>query len=291
MCDADVLVHEEDLDRISEVMISLGYDKHKEKDDHGAHIIFYNGKTVVEVHWTLINDSFFSGDKSFFEENLWKHAMEVEVGGAKTLSLSLEDLALHLCTHMAVHLAYSGFGVRQLLDFVLLVDKRGSEIDWKCFLYKSKLCGVYRFVIAIFMICNKLFGMEIPKYIDKQEKLEEEYIELLIDEILASGVHGKRNEDMMFASEFAFNQGKGATDGSFSIFKKFIKLLFPSINDMSDKYSYAKRFKILAPIAWIHHLIQGVLNKDYSFSSKVKIATSTVSVANRRNRLLKELGL
>lgn len=291
MCDADVLVHEEDLDKVTELMISLGYVKSKDEDEHGAHIVFYNGKTVLEVHWTLINDNFFSGNKSFFEENLWKEAMEVEVGGVKTLSLSLEDLAVHLCVHMAVHLAYSGFGIRQLLDLVLLVEKKGDIINWKSFLYKAKICGIYKFSIAIFSICNKLFDMEIPAVIKREEKIDDKYIDLLIEDIFESGVHGKKDKDMVFAAEFAFDQGKGVADGTFSIFKKFMKLLFPPISDMSDKYSYAKKFIILAPIAWIHHLIVGIFNKEYSLNSKVKMATSTVSLANKRNRLLKELGL
>lgn len=62
--------------------------------------------------------------KSFFEKSLWKDAIEVEVRGVKALLLSLEDLAVHLCTHMVVHLAYIGFEIRQLLDLVLLVEKK-----------------------------------------------------------------------------------------------------------------------------------------------------------------------
>ena len=291
MCDADILVHEEDLDKVSELMDSLGYIKYKEKEHHGAHIVFTKGKTVLEVHWTLINDSFFAGDKSFFEENLWKDAIEVEVGGVKTLSLSLEDLAVHLCTHMVVHLAYIGFEIRQLLDLVLLVEKKGDMIDWKSFLYKVKVCGIYKFTIAIFTICNKLFDMDIPNVIAKEEKLKEEYIDLLIEDIFASGVHGKKDSDRIFASEFAFDQGEGAADGYFSILKKFMKLLFPPVNSMSDKYTYAKKCIVLAPIAWIHHLFVGIFNNEYSFSRKVKIATLTVTVANKRNKLLKELDL
>lgn len=44
MCDADILVHEEDLDKVSELIDSLGYIKYKEKDDHRAHIVFTKGK-------------------------------------------------------------------------------------------------------------------------------------------------------------------------------------------------------------------------------------------------------
>ena len=290
MCDADVLVHEEDLDKVSALMVSLGFTKSKEKDDHGAHLVFYKGSTVFEVHWTLINDRFFKGDKSF-ENKLWDDVMEVNVGGVKSLSLGLEDLAVHLCTHMAVHLAYSGFGVRQLTDLVVLVEKKGSEINWRSFIEKTKECGVYRFAMAIFDICNKLFDMEIPEAIKKEKNLKDKYIEMLIEDIFASGVHGKKDKERVFAAEFAFDQGEGAADGTSSIVKKFFKLLFPPVSSMSDKYSYAKKCKICAPIAWIHHLFEGIVNKEYSFSSKVKMATSTVSVANKRNRLLKELEL
>ncbi|MCD2503297.1 nucleotidyltransferase family protein [Clostridium sp. NSJ-145] len=290
MCDADVLVHEEDLEKVSALMISSGFNQIKEKDDHGAHIVFYKGSTVFEVHWTLINDRFFKGDKSF-EDKLWDDAMDVTVGGVKTKSLSLEDLAVHLCTHMAVHLAYSGFGVRQLTDLVVLVEKKGHLIDWKAFLNKSKECGVYTFAIAIFNICNRLFDMEMPKEIKGEKNIKNKYIEQLIQDIFDSGVHGKKSNDRVFAAEFAFDQGEGAADGSVSIIKKFMKLLFPPISQMSDKYNYAKKFILLAPIAWIHHLIEGILNKDYNFSSKMKMATSTVSVANKRNKLLKELEL
>lgn len=290
MCDADVLVHEEDLEKVSALMISLGFNQIKEKDDHGAHIVFYKGSTVFEVHWTLINDRFFKGDKSL-EDKLWDDAMDVTVGGVKTKSLSLEDLAVHLCTHMAVHLAYSGFGVRQLTDLVVLVERKGHLIDWKAFLNKSKECGVYTFAIAIFNICNRLFDMEMPKEIKGEKNIKNKYIEQLIQDIFDSGVHGKKSNDRVFAAEFAFDQGEGAADGSVSIIKKFMKLLFPPISQMSDKYNYAKKFILLAPIAWIHHLIEGILNKDYNFSSKMKMATSTVSVANKRNKLLKELEL
>lgn len=290
MCDADVLVHENDLEKVSSLMISLGFNQIKEKDDHGAHIVFYRGSTIFEVHWTLINDRFFKGDKSF-EDRIWDNTIEVKVGGVKALSLSLDDLAVHLCTHMAVHLAYSGFGVRQLTDLVVLVEKKGSEIDWTSFVSKAKESGVYKFSMAIFTICNKLFDMEIPEAIKKEKKLKDKYINQLIEDIFASGVHGKKDKDRVFANEFAFDQGEGAADSSSSIIKKFVNLLFPPISKMSDKYNYAKKFIILAPVAWIHHLIEGILNKEYSFASKMKMVTSTLYIANKRNKLLRELEL
>lgn len=294
MSDADVLVHKEDLDRVSKMMEELGYTKTKDEDDHGSHIVFIKpGQPVFEVHWTLANKYFFKGDTSW-EDNLWNEIMEVEVGGTKTLSLGIEDLAVHLCIHMAVHLAHKGFGIRQPLDLVLLVEQKGREIDWGRFLGKTKECGIYKFTLAIFILCNRLFDLKLPieiRNIIGKEPVNNKYIELLIEDIFASGVYGNKDETRVFASEFAFDQSEGATEGRISIFKKYMKLLFPPIKDMSEKYYYAKRVKILLPIAWIHHLVAGIFNKDYSFKNKVKMATATISVGSKRNMLLREFEL
>lgn len=294
MSDADVLVHKEDLEKVSEMMIELGYTQTKDEDDHGAHIVFVKpGQPIFEVHWTLANKAFFKGDTSW-EDNLWKEAVGVEVGGTKTLSLGIEDLAVHLCIHMAVHLAHKGFGVRQPLDLVLLVEQKGTEVDWNRFLEKTKQCGIYKFALAAFILCNRLYGMKLPveiRNIVGRTPISNKYIELLIDDIFASGVYGNKDETRVFASEFAFDQSEGAAEGTSSVFKKYMKLLFPHIKDMSEKYDYAKKVKILAPVAWIHHLLVGIFNKDYSIKNKIKMATSTVSVGSKRNVLLRELEL
>ena len=57
-------------------------------------------------------------------------------------------------------------------------------------------------------------------------------------------------------------------------------------DDMSDKYSYAKKVKILAPIAWIHHLFDGVFASEYSFKDKVEFLTKGAAKAANRNKLL-----
>lgn len=284
MSDADVLVHPEDMDRVRNMLTSIGYKEYEDSHEHGAHIIFYRGKTVIEVHWRLTNEEYYNGDTSF-EKYLWENTMKVQVGGVDTLSVGLEDLALHLCVHMAVHLAVHGFGIRQLCDLVLLVENKGDLIDWNSFLDKSKNAGVEKFSLVIFTICNKLFNMDIPKEIQAVTKLENKYVELFIEDIFNNGVGGRRDSSEIFAKEIAFDLKDDANKGS-NIFYKFMRLLFPPIDSMNDKYNYAKEYKVLAPIAWIHHLFQGVSNKEYSLINKIKIVTCTLTVARKRNKLM-----
>ena len=282
MCDADVLVHPHDLNKVELLLTSLGYKKFEESDEHGAHLVFHDHFTVIEVHWRLTNKDYYKGDTSF-EDYLWDSTMKVNVEKTETLSLGLEDLALHLCVHMAVHLACHGFGIRQLCDLVLLVEKQGNDIDWNLFLDKAKISGLEKFCLVIFKICNVLFNMNIPKELYEAEKIKGKYIDIFIDDIFNNGVSGRKDESSIFAKEIAFDS---ESNNNNSVSKRFLNLIFPPLSQMSDKYNYAKKFKVLLPIAWIHHLFEGANNKDYSLKSKIKILTNTIYVAKKRNKLM-----
>lgn len=281
MCDADILVHTHDLRKVESLLISLNYIKIEESDEHGAHLVFYNNNHVIEVHWRLTNKDYYKGNTSF-EDNLWADAKVFNFEGVKVLSLSLEDLALHLCIHMAVHLACHGFGIRQLCDLVLVVEKQGHLINWNLFLEKAKLSGLEKFTLIIFKICNILFNMPIPKELHKAEEIKGKYINIFIDDIFNNGISGKKDESNIFAKEIAFDSDSNNN----SVSKKFLALLFPPISQMNEKYNYAKKYKILLPIAWIHHLFEGINNKDYSLISKIKILTNTIFIAKKRQNLL-----
>ena len=290
MSDADIIVHKDDLERISEILVKMNYKQTKYEDEHGAHIVFNKENSCIEVQWTLLNEDFFKGDRSF-EDSLWDNAMTVKVGEAEALSLSWEDLAVHLCVHMASHFSHKGFGVRQLCDLVLVVEKKAKEIDWIGFNEKIKKCKLEKFTAAIFNVCKKLFNMEIPKELSSIYDINEKTINLVIDDIFESGVFGNKNTDNMFGRELAFDKNTESGSSNIRIMGRFIRLLFPPSNEMNNKYNYAKKYKILVPIAWIHHLIEGLFNKNYNTKNKVRMLFSTISVSTNRSKLLKKLEL
>lgn len=290
MSDADIIVHKEDLEKVSEVLIEMNYTQTKHEDEHGAHIVFNKPNSCIEVHWTLLNEDFFKGDKSF-EENLWNNVIKVKVGETTALSLSWEDLAAHLCIHMASHFSHKGFGVRQLCDLVLVVEKKGYDINWVKFNEKIRMCKLEKFTAAIFNVCQNLFEMRIPKELISIYNINEKVINLVIDDIFEAGVFGNKNTDNMFGRELAFDKEMESGSSGIRIIGRFMRLLFPVINEMNDKYSYAKKYKILAPIAWIHHLIEGMFNKNYNTKNKIGMLFSTITISSNRSKLLKKLEL
>ena len=286
MSDADILVHKDDVEKVKQLLIDMGYIF---LEDHKAshHIALVHHKyPVVELHWNLFKRDGFSNELEHYERLIWKRAIKVNVGETEVLSLSYEDLALHLCMHMAAHLASTGFGVRQLCDLVLLVEKKGEEIDWNSFIMKARMYGFEKFNLIMFLLCKELFYMEVPKELEVKSVNNKKYLSALIDEIFEAGVHGKKEMSNQFATQVAFNFEDKDSNATLGAIKRYFRFIFPRIDDMSDKYSYAKKFKILAPIAWIHHLFAGIFTSEYSFKDKFEFLTKGAATAVNRNKLL-----
>lgn len=286
MNDADILVHEGEVEKVKQLLIDMGY---VYLEDHKAshHIALVHHKyPFIELHWNLFKRDGFSNELEHYERLIWKRAIKVNVGEAEVLSLSYEDLALHLCMHMAAHLAATGFGVRQLCDLVLLVEHKGDEIDWNSFIMKARMYGFEKFSKIIFLLCNKLFNMEVPKEINIKVVNNKKYVSALLNEIFEAGVHGKKEMANQFATQVAFNFQDKDSNATLGAINRYFRFIFPKIDDMSDKYSYAKKVKILTPIAWIHHLFAGVFASEYSFKDKVEFLTKGVAKAVNRNKLL-----
>ena len=273
MCDSDVIIHKSDLERVRKLLLERGF---HEEEDAGHHIAFMKADFNLEIHWTLANETFRKGQECF-QEKIWDDAMKVKVGGVDTLSLSLEDLAI------------SGFGVRQLADLVLLVEHKGNEINWNEFREKAEKSRLTQFSTGMFKVCNYLFGMEIPKELNIENKSEDdEIIKLVVNDIFTGGVYGQRDLSFSFRAQVGYDIDD---DSTFSMLKRYIQVILPPPSKLSDRYAYAKKYKILLPIAWIHHIYVGITSKEYDSESKKKFLTSTISNAKSRNKVVRWLEL
>ena len=283
MCDSDVIIHKEDLEKVRTLLLNEGF---REEEDAGHHIAFLKFGFNLEVHWTLANETFRKGQECF-QEHIWNDARKIQVDGVDTLALSLEDQALHFCAHMASHMAISGFGVRQLADLVLLVEHEGKNINWNNFIEKAKKSGLYKFSLGMFKVCNYLFNMEIPKELNDGNN-DEEVIKLVVDDIFTGGVYGQRDLSFTFRAQVGYDI---EDDSTFSMIKRYIEIILPPPSKLSDRYVYAKKHKILLPVAWIHHIWVGLTTKEYDNESKKKFLTSTLSRAKSRNKVVRWLEL
>ena len=243
------------------------------------------GGPKIEVHWALTDHTMFKGG-SLEEKGIWERAREVEVLGVNTLTLGYSDFIFHLIVHMASHVAYHGFGIRYLVDLLVMIEQQGKRIDWHEVIKLIDKYQIRKFSAGIFSCCEDLFGLKLPDEVAQLAVVDSDYLTLFEDEIMNRGVDGYRESSEVLSRQISYNNKK-----QLSPLQKMLNLFFPPIDEMSDKYDYAKKNKILAPIARIHHLFVGLLDPKYSFKDKFKLMTSGYQTVKKRADMIKWLEL
>jgi hypothetical protein len=166
MADIDILAKEEDLSKVENLLLGMGYGPAvrpaiKEQCRSHHHLITFTkpGSPSIEVHWTLNRiSSGFSVDIS----EVWDRAKEVEISGCKALALSTEDLLLHLCLHFSYNHKLSILQIKNLCDVSEVIGRFGNEIDWERFVSITNKSGAGRFVCCTLLLTQNILGTVIP---------------------------------------------------------------------------------------------------------------------------------
>lgn len=274
MCDIDLFVTKQHINGAIKVLEEFGYKKIE--DDHTSmHYCFVHDKYItIELHYSLIRS------------NSFKHAEDLnriiwEDTNKNTLYLVPSDvnMAIYACFHMANHFMYTGggFGIRQLCDLILLINKHFDDEKWRAFINKSNELGILSFVLGIIAVCVKFFYFSVPDFIIKQIDLDNEMVDIFLDEIYKSGAFGYSSK--IESSNKALAQ--------YSASSNYLSFLFPPRKKLADAYHYARKNVLLLPTAWIHRFINNLTRKDISLAGKIP----KMEIVNRHNRLVKWLDI
>jgi hypothetical protein len=287
MGDADVLVHKEDVKEAEKVLISLGYVKF---GTIPIHISFeHKNHLSIDLHSSLVDANQIKSVAAF-EDTLWKNTRIVTMKGLPVLSLSLEYELLHLILHIASHMIKSGFGLRQLCDVVVFVEKEKDNIDWNLFFEKAKAYQIEKLVMTIFILCQELFSMDLPNKDNIQYLKHNQYIELFINELFSSGAFGKKNLIRINSTRLLHDNYNNKEKSTRKI-NFIISFLFPSPKNISKKYFYAKKYPLLIVVAWIHRIAYTLYLNGLSIFVQIRSLYSTATIARDRLKLLRWLQL
>ena len=280
MGDIDFLVRSEQLKSIEKCLSELGYQK---RDSHNEKHDVYDGQGFqFEVHWSLVNESRQSGHESF-ETDLWQHLQPIEIEGVTYQTLSDEDFLVHLLVHAAGHMKSSGFGIRQLCDITLWIEEK-TNLDFDYVEERLKELRIFTFSQYLLETCQDLLYLEVPIEL-KLEQVNQVTLNKLVETIFKNGVHGHREKENQFGHYFAYGQHKQ------HIWLILLQCLFPSIRDLSRRYTYAHRYHWLLPVAWIHRFFHVLFHPAFSFQDKLNLFIKTPTVAHQKAALLRRLEL
>jgi hypothetical protein len=162
MGDIDMLVEKDNLLRVEQDMLALGYtpvDFNRVITQENIHFRYTlpRNNLNVEIHWTLAASNYrFRIDM----ENLWSRAQLVTMAQVPALALSPADLLLHLCLHTAKH-TYD-LQLRMLCDIGEVVQHFSADMDWQEIGARAEQWEITHAVYMILRLAKELLDVDVP---------------------------------------------------------------------------------------------------------------------------------
>lgn len=244
MVDMDILVHEEDMKKGKEIILSRGF---IQEMDNGKDIVLIKKPILtIELHKKLFVEEYFMHD---YFLNVWEKA---EGCGEYEYKMSYNDLYVYTLAHLAEHYTTAGACFRPMMDLFLLKKHKSDELDFNYIEEQLEIIGIGKFAKNIMTLCDKIFTDE---ELDENLLLMENYI-----------VFGAPVENAEAAAAAALSDESKATG--------MLKTLFPDFKHMSLRYPILKKLPFLLPLFWVIRAV------TYTFSKNDLVKTKREQMKN-----------
>ena len=242
--DTDVVIQKQDYEKCKEILLSNGFTL---SQDTGEELdMYYNGQ-YFEINNTFeyINDE----TKRFFENPFDERLSYCE---GYTYYLYPIYHLVYVLYHILKHIKNGGAGVRMLLDICVLFNN--YSIDVNEFLKIMTSLNLEKSSKTIISICKKLFKLDVELEYAVNEDIEEK----LIDTIISGGVFGFSNGNLGVVRLASTMSDKATV---FSSIKAFLGMFIISKDYLMKFYPYARRHRILLPVAYFNRLFNAVFKR------------------------------
>lgn len=273
MADLDILILEEDREKVKNIMLKLGYSVEcygEGKDDSYLKGLFLH----IEVH----NNLFDLEDKLYYE--YFYDLSTFKKANFKTkysATFSNEDNYLYNFVHMEKHFGSYGTGIRSVMDFWLYKEKFKDSLDWEYIDQSLKNLKLEKFHSIFSDLADSWF---------KEEK-SEPLLEELGEYILNAGSYGTKKEQLVNT-----NTKSKSKNGNLGKLKIVFRMLFPSREVMKTRYPILKKREYLLPLYHFSRIVSILLFRRKGKASMVgdvlKVDKDNI---NKREQFFKDIGL
>lgn len=283
MSDLDLLVAPAQQEAAHAAMEAVGYTVVEREP--GVDVMRAPEGLRVELHSQLF-DKTEEGFLSRLDENALfpiESAVREEVYCGEAWVFPPQEHLAFLLLHMAKHLITTGFGLRQLADYSLFIEKRGSEIDFTALRAQMKALSLEGMMDALTDVCRRYLSLPDGPW---SVKVPRETTDELLGDILDAGVFGKSSKERTRSAAVVYRSFEAA-DGDKG---RLRRALFPSARTLKAPYLYARRHPWLLPVAWAHRFFNYALARLTGRATREE-GSEGMRIADERLRLLGELGM
>ena len=269
MADADVLIKQDQFDRIDALMSDLGYIKEEEGP------IEYNYKkppfTHIELHKYPIALS--SEDLFEYYGDGWRFAQKTE--NSYKFRFSDEDHFIYIFTHFVRHYRDAGAGLKSVID-IWLYAKKYSKMNWEYIEGEIKKLNMWEFY-------NHL--MRMSKVWFEHEPFDEIASDMTLF-ILNSGTFGNVKNQV---SATSVRDNKNIEDAQKL---RYLRFAFPPLRKMKMIFPILEKAPVLLPFLWVWRVVRFALfrRKDFNKHREIVEQVDNESVL-KYDKHMKSVGL
>lgn len=231
----DILIQEDDFENTKTLLNNLKY-KILEENTYDYKVTFIdNNEDKLVIYYHLCSKDDENKELIMYERTVWKRAVKLNLEKSEILVLNYEDLALRLCINIAHNISNGTNDFKELCDLAMLTERKRDSVNWDSFLMKSGMYGSEKVSLIIFILCEKLFNVEIPKDFEIGKLNNKKYIDALINEIFNDSF----NKEFIESQEeiVAMLYSKQETDEKKNIIVNYIMKIVNKINKKIKEFN------------------------------------------------------
>lgn len=282
--DEDVLISSEQFDSFHQILLSSGLVTDC-ADLNSAYEVSYRSKGALylELHKSLFPVSSAYGQMNDLFKDAIQNKKEIMIEGTSVYTMNETDHLFYLIVHALKHFMHSGFGIRQVCDVSMFVNRYASDIDWKRFDILCDQVHGQNFAYAIFKIGMKYLTLDETKLPElfRNCNVDESF---MLEDLLDSGIYGKSSLSRLHSSAMTLEavlSDKQGKKGKINLMSS----LFPDASVMQSRYAYVRKTKLLLPVAWIFRFIQ---YGKQTLTSRNNSALKSIQIGTQRIELLRK---
>ncbi len=273
--DIDLFVADEaDVERAVQILCENGFKIPEEWHANHHFVLISERNEEVELHTTW-TESFKEKHLNQYLERLQKessqHCQSVDCQGVKVYAYETAWQGFYLLLHMLLHFVGSGFGLRNLCDWVVLWENCNDAKARKDFWEMVCESGTAEFAKAMTDICVRYLGLSQEKGpVPNENPAEQEVSDALLRDILDAGEFGYSESERMV----------GMDGNSLTAYVREFH------HQMHINFPKAGRVIFLWPALWIATLVRFLSNNKKLNRAPV---AAIMKKAGERGRLVSRL--
>lgn len=242
----------------------------------------------IELHkYLFAPDSEAFGAFNRFFETAHERAVDIPVQGVSVASMEYTAHFFYLICHAFKHFLHSGFGIRQVCDIILFVNRYGSCIDWHKVLSECRAVHAEQFVAALLKIGEKYLTFSPEESCCSREWRTMEVDETsLLEDLMSGGIYGGSSMSRRHSSNITLNAVEADKKGKPR--RGIVKSLFPPLESMKTRYVYLRKYPFLLPAAWLSRILKYRSEVGRGVDNN---AAESIKIGNQRIQLMKQYGI